>query len=225
MQRLAWASKGGAGGLLTPPNQGRSGKGRPPSHPWSSSTGCRFWSRRRADITIGITACSRLMPPPCCGDRLRRLPMAGPSAATEGCDCPAAQPRPRTGYLWAMLLARIYEIFPLSCPRCSPPSCRSRPFDRHRSTRLRKNCHLCVPPRPRGHRPGRTQTTSSRPNGRRPVATRPVRPGNIRCETALNVLSFNLASRNNYSYTNANVTKIWFHPAGRAEAPEESVCE
>ena len=50
------------------------------------------------------------------------LPMAGPvhdaplPAATEGRDAPAAQPRPRTGYLWALLLARIYEIFPLSWP-------------------------------------------------------------------------------------------------------------
>ncbi len=37
---------------------------------------------------------------------------------------------------------------------------------------------------------GRTQTTSSRPSGGCPVATRPAWPGNMRCETALNVLSF-----------------------------------
>ena len=68
--------------------------------------------------------------------------MAGPvhdaplPAATEGRDAPAAQPRPRTGYLWALLLARIYEsqaqggvclarpwmqVFPLFCFRCGEP--------------------------------------------------------------------------------------------------------
>ena len=34
---------------------------------------------------------------------------------------------------------------------------------------------LAPPPQPPGHRPGRTQTTSSRPSGRRPVASRPAR--------------------------------------------------
>ena len=65
------------------------------------------------------------------------LPIAGAvddaplSAATEGRDAPVAQPRPRAGYLWAMLLPRILwksgpgmgllgaprlQIFPLSSP-------------------------------------------------------------------------------------------------------------
>ncbi|MDQ3776906.1 MAG: hypothetical protein M3461_22430 [Pseudomonadota bacterium] len=52
--------------------------------------------------------------------------MAGPvhdaplPAATEGRDAPAsAQPCPRADYLWVMPLARIYQVFPLSCPRGS----------------------------------------------------------------------------------------------------------
>jgi hypothetical protein len=73
----------------------------------------------------------------------------------------------------------------------SAPSCRSRRLDRHRWTRVRaKDYHLCVPAQPSEHGPGRTETTTSRPSGGRPVATRPALPGNMRCETALNVLSF-----------------------------------
>jgi hypothetical protein len=33
---------------------------------------------------------------------------------------PPAKPKPRppSHYLWAALIARIYEVFPLSCPHC-----------------------------------------------------------------------------------------------------------
>ena len=41
---------------------------------------------------------------------------APPAANAE----PAAEPAPRRAarYAWALLLARIYEVFPLVCPRC-----------------------------------------------------------------------------------------------------------
>lgn len=31
---------------------------------------------------------------------------------------PKAKPRPAAHYLWAALIARIYEVFPLICPNC-----------------------------------------------------------------------------------------------------------
>ena len=31
------------------------------------------------------------------------------------------EPKKRKSYTWAMLLARIYEVFPLICPRCKHP--------------------------------------------------------------------------------------------------------
>jgi hypothetical protein len=36
---------------------------------------------------------------------------------------PAAEPAHRRAarYAWALLLARIYEVFPLRCPRCVAP--------------------------------------------------------------------------------------------------------
>lgn len=40
---------------------------------------------------------------------------------TEARDAPDDKPLPRTGDLWAMLLACVYEIFPLSCLRCRAP--------------------------------------------------------------------------------------------------------
>jgi hypothetical protein len=40
--------------------------------------------------------------------------------ATAKPDAHSSEDRPpsRTAYLWAVLLARIYEILPLTCPRC-----------------------------------------------------------------------------------------------------------
>jgi hypothetical protein len=29
--------------------------------------------------------------------------------------------RPQPAYLWAILMARIYEVFPLKCPTCGHP--------------------------------------------------------------------------------------------------------
>jgi hypothetical protein len=54
------------------------------------------------------------------------LPMAG---SAQGSSRPAPTPaqaateksRSPSTYLWAMLLARIYEVFPLRCPRCGEP--------------------------------------------------------------------------------------------------------
>ncbi len=39
-----------------------------------------------------------------------------------------AKPKPRSAahYLWAALIARIYEVFPLICPHCGGPMRRSQ---------------------------------------------------------------------------------------------------
>ncbi|MGH8657616.1 MAG: hypothetical protein ACREV4_03790 [Gammaproteobacteria bacterium] len=42
-------------------------------------------------------------------------------AATEARDALDAQPPPHARYLWAMLLARIDEVFPVLCPQCGEP--------------------------------------------------------------------------------------------------------
>jgi hypothetical protein len=41
-----------------------------------------------------------------------------PSAETEADDPPPAIGRSPARYLWVMLLARIYEVLPLTCPKC-----------------------------------------------------------------------------------------------------------
>jgi len=41
-----------------------------------------------------------------------------PAAETAADDPPPASGRSPARYLWVMLLARIYEAFPLTCPRC-----------------------------------------------------------------------------------------------------------
>jgi hypothetical protein len=48
-------------------------------------------------------------------------PVSPPATvATAKPDAHSSEDRPpsRTAYLWAVLLARIYEILPLTCPRC-----------------------------------------------------------------------------------------------------------
>ncbi len=41
-----------------------------------------------------------------------------PHPAHRASSADTAPPRPPGSYLWAALLARIYECFPLLCPRC-----------------------------------------------------------------------------------------------------------
>jgi len=49
-------------------------------------------------------------------------PAEQPVAETQSdtTDCGESEPptRPRSHYLWAVLLARLFEVFPLTCPRC-----------------------------------------------------------------------------------------------------------
>jgi hypothetical protein len=78
----------------------------------SSSTGWPPWSRPRAGIAIGITACSPLRLPPCRSDRAG-LPMAGSAHDAPSQRRPKGAMRagrPATSPCWlsrAMLLARI----------------------------------------------------------------------------------------------------------------------
>ena len=92
----------------------------PASHPWSSSTGWRPSSRRRAGIAIGITACSPLTRPPCHSDRAG-LPMAGSAhdaplpATTEGHDARRAPSH--------------VPVLAISGPCCSTHLMKARPRD------------------------------------------------------------------------------------------------
>ncbi len=59
-------------------------------------------------------------------NRIAALVPAEP--ATAGCDAPIqSEPAPfrrsQAHYLWAVLIARIYEVFPLLCPLRGRPAC------------------------------------------------------------------------------------------------------
>lgn len=45
-------------------------------------------------------------------------PPAAFSAPTPAVPVPDKPKRPKSSYLWAVLIARIYEVFPLICPLC-----------------------------------------------------------------------------------------------------------
>jgi hypothetical protein len=45
-------------------------------------------------------------------------PASNPAVATVAEDPPETIRRSPARYLWVLLLARIYEAFPLTCPRC-----------------------------------------------------------------------------------------------------------
>jgi len=94
-----------------------------------------------------------------------------PSDTTDG-DESEPLTRPRSHYLWAVLLARLFEVFPLTCPRCGQPmrilaltyrdvlmpreaGCRKRPSPK----RLPCNASL-APPQP-------SRPAADRRNGRR----------------------------------------------------------
>jgi len=44
--------------------------------------------------------------------------VGGPGAAAQPVPQVKPKPRPPAHYLWAALIARIYEVFPLLCPMC-----------------------------------------------------------------------------------------------------------
>ena len=44
--------------------------------------------------------------------------VGGPGAAAQPEPQAKPEPRPPAHYLWAALIARIYEVFPLLCPMC-----------------------------------------------------------------------------------------------------------
>ncbi len=46
---------------------------------------------------------------------------AGPGMAAQSEPQAKPKPRPPSHYLWAALIARIYEVFPLICPQCGGP--------------------------------------------------------------------------------------------------------
>jgi len=87
----------------------------PSSHP-HGATGIGItvsWRPMPHYLRAAVTACAR-------------LPMEGPAHASSR---PAQAPtrevtetsRSPSTYWWAMWLARIYEVFPLRCPRCGKP--------------------------------------------------------------------------------------------------------
>jgi hypothetical protein len=80
-----------------------------------------------------------------------------------------------------------------SAPSHSAPFCPSRPLDRQRWTRVRaKHCYLCAPHSHPETGQGEPKRPLPVPAAVAPSPPGPVWPGNMRCETALNVLSFAL---------------------------------
>ena len=49
--------------------------------------------------------------------------MTQPGSALPTTPEPVPPKRPPARYLWAVLIARIYEVFPLLCRRCQPVGC------------------------------------------------------------------------------------------------------
>jgi hypothetical protein len=106
-----------------------------------------------------------------------------------------------------MLLARIYEVFPLRCPRCGEPM-RLIAFvtDSGSITRIlaytatgtgglasrRPGARPCVTLAPTAtHNPaGASPNAPSCRHADHPITDRPVRRNSTSCKTALNVLSF-----------------------------------
>jgi hypothetical protein len=90
---------------------------------------------------------------------------AAPEAASAGDRATEAVHRPLVTSLWAMLLARIYEVLPLVCPRCEAPM-RIIAFVTDTPSVTRILQHLGEPTQPpRGARPsGRSPSTSARPS-------------------------------------------------------------
>jgi hypothetical protein len=50
--------------------------------------------------------------------RATSLPSTAAVTAKPGAQSSEDQPPSRTAYLWAVLIARIYEVLPPTCPRC-----------------------------------------------------------------------------------------------------------
>ena len=157
-----------AGDLLSlRPRRGQKG----PPWPWlsdasRSSTGGRPWSRPRADIAIGITACSSLMLPLRAALTARAgLPMEGPvpeRSLNAPLQAPAAagteKSRSLSAYQWAMLLARLYESQVLGMGLLGAPM---RIIAFVTDVGLR-GFHSAYPRLPRRARPGSAHLSSAR---------------------------------------------------------------
>ena len=72
-------------------------------------------------VTDGQSSPSKVIFQP--ASAIDEIAVAQVQAATAGCDVPT-QPKPtpprrsQAHYLWAVLIARIYKVFPLLCPLC-----------------------------------------------------------------------------------------------------------
>jgi hypothetical protein len=123
---------------------------------------------------------------------LERLTRAAACMGINGQDPENATPEPpdkpepskpkegtrRASYVWAMLIARIYEALPLLCPRCGNPM-KIVAFITDPASLSRILTHLGVPTKPPHHcKPGAAKTAVTPPRTRAPATGfRVHRPG------------------------------------------------